>query len=83
MAEVVGLRGGPISTKEPDEDVLAALETYFEQAKSGKIRGVAFAFITEQNFTVTGWSGDCDDRMMLSAVSLLQYRLAKCLDERD
>ena len=83
MADVVGLRGLPVpSDKEPNVEVVEVLEKYLALARAGQLRGVAFVFWDLRDGLTTGWSGDSDNRIMLSGVATLQYRLAKNFDEQ-
>lgn len=83
MPKVVGLRGRSIPAGDkPNAEVIDILETYLAQARDGHVRGVAFAMFTADDAMITGWSGDFDNRKLLSAAALLSYRLAKQLDEQ-
>lgn len=82
MADVVGLRGGPIpAPAEPDVDLLAKLESLTERAQSGKIRAMAFVIIDFDESWSTGWAGEGSSTAYLAGVAMLQHRLAKDIDE--
>ncbi len=54
---VVTAFGNKTLDDEPVEEIVERLEGLLEQAKSGKIRGLAFA-VTHANSKATGWNGD-------------------------
>ena len=82
MSTVVGLRGiAPPSGHEPHPELIKRLEELLTMARSGQLRGIAAVTLTANDGMGTEWDGDGDNRMLLSGVTYLGYRLAKNLDE--
>ena len=84
MSNIFNLRGSKIANaSEPNEDVINFLEMLLENARMGKIRGIAVITVSDLDFVGTLWAGDADSRMLLSGTSILNYRLATYLIEQD
>lgn len=74
---VVPLRSGgvvPATVMAPDADVIAKLEEWSADAKSGHLRVVGYAMIDRDRAICTGWVGHGDHHDMTAAVNLLQFR---------
>lgn len=53
---------------EPDADIIAKLEELLSMAKTGELRGFAYATIRPQLVLGTGWLGTAGTRYPLAAV---------------
>lgn len=76
MAEIV-----PISAAtalkgvhgEPCQDVVERLEELLADARSGFIRGFAYAAVTIDNGIIINWAGDASCWVLMGAVAKLQH----------
>lgn len=81
MTAVVGLRGGAVpGSRDPDQEVIDDLEKLLEHARDGHLRGIAYAAIYDEKST-TSWAGRAAMFKFLSGTALLNYRVAKAVDE--
>lgn len=71
---------GSIPPGQPNPDMVETLEGLLEQAKSGELRGIAYATIRTGDVTGTGWEGSDGSRHWLSsAILMLHHRYAAAL----
>lgn len=76
-SNVVGLRGATVAgTREPDANVIAALEMLLAKARDGRLHGVGFVTVTDDTVS-TGWAGGACRHYMLAGAARLQYRMAE------
>jgi hypothetical protein len=83
---VVPLREGgviPGVVMEPDLDLIAKIDGWLTDAKSGQLRAMAYVMIDRDRAVVTGWTGRADGHDMLGGVSLLAFRYMKADQGRD
>jgi hypothetical protein len=81
MNNVIKLREETLPD-EPDADLIAKLEELLEMAKSGQLRGMAYATVKSQLVLGTGWSGTAGTRYPLSgAIGMLHTRYFNALLE--
>lgn len=74
MSNVVKLKGETLP-EEPDQDIIAKLEQLLELARSGNLRGIAYATVASQLVLGTGWVGTAGTRYPLSgAIGMLHTR---------
>ena len=67
---------------DPNPDLVETLERLLDSAKSGELRGIAYAGCKVGDATVTGWDGSDGTRHPLStAIAILQSRYARALYE--
>jgi len=86
MADILPFRAGgviPATVMEPDQDLIAAIEGWLIDAKSGQLRAMGYVMINRDRDIVTGWIGGADGRDMLSGVNLLTFRYMKAHQEQD
>jgi hypothetical protein len=82
VGEVVGLNENAVLTHgEPDDDLIAALEDMLASARSGSLRAMAYAAISNERAISTSWRGHCDQHDMVAGVGMLQYRFLKSCGE--
>lgn len=61
---------------EPVPDVLATLEELLRRARTGDIRALAYATVTEGRVLGSGWTGVAGTRNdLVASVTLLSHRL--------
>jgi hypothetical protein len=72
VADVVGLPGVVIGSREADPVVVEELEKLLADARSGIIAGLAYAAISSDGMVKFHWDGAVDGNAMAGAVSLLQ-----------
>jgi hypothetical protein len=83
MGEVVSLGGEPIHG-EPNGDLVQTLEGLLEDARSGKLRALAYCTVRNTDLIGTGWDGSSGTRYPLgSAILILQSRYANGLQGGD
>lgn len=70
---VVSLSGG-VPTGMVNQDLVEALESLTERAKSGELVALAYAAYDGQELISTGWETGYHTLMMSSAVALLNAR---------
>jgi mevalonate pyrophosphate decarboxylase len=79
MANVFSLRGDAIVQQhEADPDIVEKLERLLEEARSGALRGIAFAIVRDGRF-LTSWSYDSSAAVadaLGAGVLVLGYRMA-------
>lgn len=71
---------GVIVPGEADPDIIDLMEEMLEDAKSGQLRGIAFATVRMGNVLGSGWVGSDRDSMATS-VMLLHHRFAATILE--
>lgn len=74
---VVPLRAGgvvPATVMEPDAEVIAKIEEWLKDARSGHLRAIGYATIDRDRAICTGWVGHGDHHDMTAGVNLLQFR---------
>jgi len=65
---------------QPNPDMVETIERLLEDAKSGELRGFAYAAFKNGCLTVTGWEGSDGSRHPLSsAIAMLQHRYTAAL----
>lgn len=65
---------------QPNPDMVAEVERLLERAKSGELRGLAYATFATGDITGTGWVGSDGSRHPLSsAIAMLSHRYAAAL----
>lgn len=82
---VVPLRSGgviPATVQAPDTELIAKIEGWLADAKSGRLRAVGCAMIDRDRAITTGWVGHGYHHDMLAAVNLLTFRyMTACRDD--
>lgn len=63
------------------KSVIETLEAALEEAKAGKIRGVAIAVVRPDMALNTSWSDSDAAAPLVGAVALLQKRIVQSLDD--
>lgn len=72
---VVKLKPDETLPDEADSEIISKLEELLEMAKSGELRGVAYATVRRNNILGTGWIGTAGTRHPLSgAIGMLNTR---------
>ena len=74
---VVPLREGgiiPATVMEPDAELVAKIEGWLADAKSGQLRVIGYALIDRDRSIATGWVGHGDHHDMTAAVNTLAFR---------
>lgn len=65
---------------EANPEMVEALEDLLSRAKSGELRGFAYATVSGGDFHGSGWEGSDGSRHPLSsAIMMLQFRYAEAL----
>lgn len=65
---------------EANPDMVAVIEDLLDRAKSGELRGLAYATFASGDITGTGWEGSDGSRHPLSsAIAMLQHRYTQAL----
>ena len=65
---------------EANPDMVEVIEGLLDRAKSGELRGFAYATYSVGEFTGTGWEGSDGSRHpMSSAIQMLQHRYTQAL----
>jgi hypothetical protein len=81
MTKVVAIHGVTLDG-EADPGVVEELERLLDLARSGELRGFAYATAQAQDVSGTGWAGANGSRHMLSsAIMMLSYRYAEALTQ--
>jgi BioD-like phosphotransacetylase family protein len=84
MSNIISLRGEITQSRlEPNNDVIELLYMLLENARMGKLRGVAVVTMSDRDLLGTQWAGDADNRLLLSGAVSLNYRLAKHLNDAE
>lgn len=83
MSKVVAFRD-TVLAGDPNPDIVETLERLLEQARSGELRGIAYAACKVGDVTATGWDGSDGSRHPLStAIAVLNSRYSRALYEVD
>jgi len=83
MNKVVAFKDS-IPPGEANPDLVATLESLLARAKSGELRGLAYATFATGNVTGTGWEGSDGSRHPISsAIMMLHHRYAAALMEPE
>lgn len=83
MSKVIAFRDS-IPPGEANPDMVAAIESLLARAKSGELRGFAYATFAVGNITGTGWEGSDGARHPIaSAIMMLHHRYAAALMEPE
>lgn len=78
MAEIIPIKGGP-DPRGPVPELIEDLEELLERAKSGELRAIAYALVTEATLS-TGWTGSAGTRWTLyAAAGILHQRYLDAL----
>lgn len=69
-------RGGvvPAIVQPPDPELIAKIEGWLADAKSGQLRVIGFALIDRDRSICTGWIGHGDHHDMTAGVNMLAFR---------
>jgi hypothetical protein len=79
MSKVVAFRD-TILVGDPNPEIIEILEKLLEDARSGELRGIAYASCKVGDVTATGWNGSDGSRHPLStAISVLNSRWSRAL----
>ena len=69
--------GNSILPGEPNLELVETLQFLLDDAKSGRLRAIAYAVVREGNHLATGWDGSDGTRNALGmTIMLLQHRYA-------
>lgn len=72
MTNIVAIKAAP---GDPDAEVVAILEDLLACAKSGELRAVAYATVSEGSNTGTGWEGAGGTKHALAfSIMMLSHR---------
>lgn len=81
MSRVVAFKDTVI-LGEANPEIVETLERLLEEAKSGELRGIAYASCKVGDVTATGWNGSDGSRHPLStAIAVLNSRYSRALYE--
>lgn len=83
---VVPMRAGgiiPATVMEPDQELIAKIEDWLADAKSGQLRVIGYVMIDRDRAIATGWVGKGDDHDMTAGVNMLAFRYMLAGVERD
>ena len=58
----------------PDAELIAKIEGWLADAKSGHLRSIGYALIDRDRAIGTGWIGHADHHDMTAGVSMLAFR---------
>ena len=83
MTNVIAFKDS-IPPGEPNPDMVETLEGLLADAKSGVLRGIAYATVREGDITGTGWDGsDGSKHWLSSAIMMMHHRYSASLLEGD
>lgn len=74
---VVPIRVGgtvPAVVLEPDTELIAKIEEWLRDAKSGHMRAAGFVWVDRDRAIRTGWAGHADHHDMTAGVAMLAHR---------
>ena len=81
MSKVIAFRD-TVLVGEPNPEIVETLERLLDEARSGELRGIAYAACKVGDVTATGWDGSDGSRHPLStAIAVLNSRYARALYE--
>lgn len=81
VASISTIHGGR-APDEPSADIVNELERLLDEAKSGRLIGIAYATYSQQGVQGTGWSGEAGTRHPLgTAIMMLSHRYSTALLE--
>lgn len=73
---------GPLLGK-PEQSVIEALEGLLVEARAGRMKAFAYAYVDDQDFIHSSWSPGCARPSQVAAgVARLFYRFMKADDEQ-
>ena len=78
--KVVSLTGQHTPATEPVEDVVRKIEEFLVKAKSGEIRSVAIAAVTEDQRTLTVYDSENQIFQLMGAISYLSTRIGMAIE---
>lgn len=78
--KVVSLTGAHTPATEPVADVVRNIEEFLAEAKSGEIRSVAIAAVTEDERTLTVYDSENQIFQLLGALSYLETRIGMAIE---
>lgn len=81
--KVVGLHGAIPACNQPVEDIIEVLARLLKDAKKGAITGIAVAYVGRANTTSTFWCGPADHQAMITAASVLWFRMMQVETDED
>ena len=81
-AEIVSL-SGKATLAEPDPCVIAKLEAALDDARAGRIDGLAMTLISSDGYIKTNWAGKATVTELLGAVSRMEFAMNMALEERS
>ena len=73
----------PAIVAEPDQELIAKVDQWLADAKSGQLRAMAYVMIDRDRAIGTGWVGHSDSHDMLGGVNLLAFRYMKADQDED
>jgi hypothetical protein len=68
----------PAVVSPPDEGLIAKIEEFLADAKSGQLRAIGFVKIDRDRAICHGWVGHADHHDMTAGVNLLAFRYMYC-----
>ena len=77
MSKIIQLPGAPTLQGEAVQSVVYMLEQLLDQAKDGKIRSMAVAFVDDKADVKTNWENEENFFKLMGAVSYLSHRMYK------
>lgn len=82
-AKLYALTNARIADGLPRSDVIDLIADLLKRAKRGEIIGVAVGYVEGNDSTFTDWAaGTASQAAMVTAVTCLQFKLMKKLDEQ-
>ncbi len=73
----------PATVAPPDDELIAKLEGWLADARSGHLRACGFVWIDRDRAICTGWIGHADHHDMTAGVNLLAFRYMRAGQDND
>lgn len=78
---VVGIRGAAPPIPQPNQLVIAVLESLLVQARDGHIQGIVYGTVDASRHLQTGWTGTADRHDMCAVANMLAFRVTQATVE--
>lgn len=73
----------PAIVMPPDEELIAKIEAWLKDARSGQLRAAGFVLIDRDRAIFTGWVGHADHHDMTAGVAILNFRYMAAGQDED
>ncbi len=81
-AEIVSLDGNPLVV-ERDQEIITLLEELLDDARNGRLEGIACAVVAKDGFIRCCWKGSTLGTMMVGTIERLKYDMLRAIEEQN